>query len=171
MEKVVDVRPLGPIERFLDWVMIPLMYLLSGTVRESPQRTHRWNNTKLGGEVYNRLSITKMVLVEAVGARHLNGLRRHLTIVGGWKEYVVIEPVLGALREDECEQGWHVGWKSGNIIGVSRIPLQRKVRLLLGPDQSAFFGIAASDGRQIQLRFVGYGRIGDGGPHCRETLC
>jgi len=37
----------GVVGLIADYLMLPVMYLLQGNFTESPQRTHRWNNSHL----------------------------------------------------------------------------------------------------------------------------
>jgi hypothetical protein len=146
------------------------MYLAQGTVREVPQRTHRWNNYKyhpaatLAKEAKVRVKGDPKALREAwLGLIPLF----HIPILGGWREYVVLEPA-----EDTVK--WHVGWGQAvnmgmSEYGVSSITLRGGVRMLRGPKTVCFFGLTRR-GRQIPLRIVGYGRIGDRGPYSKLPL-
>lgn len=98
-----------------------------------------------------------------VDAGHWWPITFHLPRLGGWKNYVVLEPTSGDGK------GWHVGWIAGNVIGVSRIPLNGPVRVLVGSGKVSWFGVN-SDGGQIKLRQVGIGRIGDGGTFAKIPL-
>lgn len=158
MDRKIKVRPLGWIARAADFAMIPLMQIGSGTLWEEPQRTHRWNNTKLSQETVGRLSVFKMVDCEGVpGNIPGGGSRFHIPILGGWREYIVLEPAKNK------GVPWHVGWIAKHAIGVSRIPLIGPVRVLRGDDISMFFGISVDANEQIQIGHVGAGRIGKGG--------
>src|SRR3989344_2294378 len=138
MQAKFEVPSLGWPARLADKLMIPVMYLVSGTLNEKPQKTHRWNNKKLTKAEVGSLNQEEMAHCRGVSyanKRHL--LRFHIPIFGGWQSYVVLEP--------EHPQGWHVGWiPQDTAAGVSRIQLSGPVRLLLGPDEVSFFGISAS---------------------------
>ena len=82
---------------------------------------------------------------------------------GGWRDYVVVEPI--SLQGEE----WYVGWVTGEVNGVSRIPLKGAARLLRGRDDASFFGVNR-EGEQIPLQQCGHGRIGVRGPYARIPL-
>lgn len=166
MEERIRIRPLGVLERFADACMVPLMYAVSGTLGEWPQRTHRWNNTRLTPTEVGHLRADRMVSCEGIPSAHPRwrlGLPFfHLPIFGGWKEYVVIAPAGPSAP-------WHVGWLTSSAAGVSHIPLGGPVRMLLGPELVSFFGIDAA-GVEIPLRELGRGAVGDGGPYAHIPL-
>ncbi|KKQ46125.1 MAG: hypothetical protein US63_C0006G0002 [Candidatus Moranbacteria bacterium GW2011_GWC2_37_8] len=47
MRAKIIVPSLGWLAKLADILMVPLMYLISGTLKEVPQRGHRWNNVRL----------------------------------------------------------------------------------------------------------------------------
>lgn len=159
------MKPLGLLARFADRLMTPLMYALSGTFFESPQRTHWWNYMKFRNGELNSLNQSLTLFCPGIPGNilHTRLSRHHLPILGGWRNYVVLEP---------CEHGayWYVGWISGDITGISQITLKGRVRLLIGPTDTTFFGISAIDESQIAIKKVGDGRIGNGGPYCHVPL-
>lgn len=167
MKKLI-VHSIGPLGRVLDFLMVPVMYLVSGTLKEAPQRTHFWNNKKLRPADVHHLSRKGMV-----SYRGLNGERKrflscifpifHTPIFGGWKNYVVIGTV-------ENGRKWHVGWIAGDVIGVSRIVLTGPVRLLIGPRNVKFFGIAADNNYQVPIKKIGRGKVGNGGSYAKTPL-
>lgn len=165
----IHSQPLGFWVRVADALMLPLMYFLSGTVFEIPQRTHRWNNTKFSVDDVTHLETDRMVVFQGafeVTPRILFGFLPlfHMPLFGGWREYVVLEPTDGSVRE------WHIGWSVEWIRGVSNVPVHGPARALLGKGRVSFFGIDASTGEQIALRHIGIGRIGDRGPYCKTPL-
>lgn len=160
MTKKLNVQKLGWLRQLADTLMIPLMHCLSGTM-EKPQQTHFWNNIKLKKQNVEHLDPENMVRCQGVTdstSRKILGIPIfHIPILGGWRDYVVLE-----LNEEGCDSGWHVGWITDDVIGVSRIKLANQVRFLLGPGDVTFFGVTTS-GKQISIRQSGDGRIGDGG--------
>lgn len=159
-----------PPQRRISWLgdlcMMPLMYLLQGTLREVPQRTHLWNNTKFGLSELQHLHHSALVTV----AGDPRAVRRwwgplpifHIPLLGGWSKFSVIAPV-GDVSV------WYIGWIAGDVAGVSQIPLSSPVRVLVGPGPAQFFGVDAS-GAQIALEIIGHGRIGAAGAFAHIPL-
>lgn len=164
--KKLVVKPLGPCAQMADVATVPLMLCLSGAL-ERPQGTHFWNNTKLQPEDIAYLDPEGMVHCPGnpnAGRQTFLGIPIfHIPILGGWRDYVVLEPATPP------DGGWHVGWSSGGAVGVSRIRLQGRVRMLLGPGEVSFFGVTA-EGDQVPLQQIDTGRIGDGGQYKNEPL-
>lgn len=165
----MKVKPLGWFERILDACFKPVMRFVSGAPQESPQRTHRWNYHRLPACGIPGLTekLHQAGMVREPGRPHQSprywfGLPiMHLPILGGWKQYVVLEAPGTHL--------WYVGWWMPGFSGVSRLPIRGRVRMLLGPGTVWFFALDGN-GHQLPLQVVGYGRIGDGGPFCQEPL-
>lgn len=161
----VAVQPLGWLAKFADILMVPFMYVISGTLKETPQRGHRWNNKRLSQSDVKNLDISIMV--------HCKGMDRamrsrwlflfHIPILGGWRNYVVLET-----KNDMID--WHVGYIADDMVGVSRIRLSGRVRMLIGSGDVSFFGIDANSFEQLSIREIGRGRIGEGGSFAREIL-
>jgi hypothetical protein len=162
--KTIHIPPLGWWVRFADWAMIPVMYFVSGTLSEAPQRTHCWNNKKLARP--DAAYLWPLVMVHSAGI--LGSTERwwrkmpifHMPIFGGWKHYVVLEPL--------CSRGtpWHVGWIAHDVIGVSQIVAKGPVRVLLGSETVSHFGLN-TDGTQVPVRKIGEGTIGDEGKYAQ----
>lgn len=142
----------GRLAMFADRMTLPLMQLVAPR-GESPQLTHRWNNLHLERSAVDHLDRAMMLAFSgdpsAVVRNNFWDLRFHL---GGWSRYVVLEP--------DYDGTWYVGWVWNAGAGASQIPISRHVRMLIGPSDTEFFGVTTS-GRQIKLREVGRGRIGD----------
>lgn len=166
MSKKLNVRKLNWFHRLADTLMIPLMHCSAGTL-EKPQETHFWNNTKLKPQDVGHLDQQKMVHCQGIPNASSRRVLRipvfHIPILGGWRDYVVLEP------SEICDEGWHAGWVADDVAGVSRIKLTKHVRLLLGPGDVSFFGVSP-DGRQISVQQNGEGKIGDHGPHSKAPL-
>ena len=152
---IFKIKPLNKLERLADILMTPIMYLVSGVFSESPQKTHLWNNIKISENEAEELNITLMQKVDGVPNKVTknSGIRFHCPIIGGWREYVVICPVNSEIKD------WYAGWHNKQITGISRIKLSGSVRLLIGFDQTFFFGIS-TEGEQIPIRVIGCGRLG-----------
>lgn len=167
MAEKIHVEPLGRLAHFADVLMIPIMYIASGTFREAPQRTHRWNNTKLDPQEVKHLRDEMKVFCDGVSseaqARFVFGIPVfHIPIVGGWKEYVVLQP-------SDVNEKWHVGWIPPDEPGVSRLTVCGPARVLLGPGAVSFFGVD-TEGNQIPIHEIARGRIGDNGPYANVPL-
>lgn len=158
MSRRFYVPPRGIAARFADWLAYPVMrFPFITDWGESPQLTHFWNNIRFAREKTDGLDPELMVKCmgdpDAIIRRRRWDVRFHL---GGWSRYVVLEPY-------EWRDDWYVGWVTKSGAGVSQIPITRRVRMLVGPDDVAFFAVRSSDYRQIGLHEVGRGTLGDRG--------
>ncbi len=156
---MIKIKRQGVLGKVADGLMLPIMYLLQGNIRELPQRTHRWNNDHLKNLEVADLESEKIIFsdrVEAARSRWLGPIPLfHMPIFGGWKKFGVIKPV------HKVEE-WYIGWVAFDVLGVSQIPLSGPVRIGLGPRQAEYFGID-KDGYQIEIEAVGEGYIGNAG--------
>ncbi len=166
MQDKIHVQPLGWLGRIADVLMRPVMYMISGTFSEVPQRTHYWNNTKLKSDQVAHLRDEMKVFcrgIKSAGVRFWFKIPFfHIPIAGGWKNYVVLQPV-------DLSKVWHVGWIAHDVTGISRIKVTGPVRVLLGSKDVSFFGIS-SEGDQLQLEEISRGKIGDGGKYAKSPL-
>lgn len=175
------IPTLGLLPRFADLLMDPIMRIASGSVHESPQRTHRWNNRKLSEEEVDNLDLSIMAYFMGIENERSfgNSWRFHVPLLGGWRKYIVVRP------EFEDDEVWYVGWLNKHVRGMSLIPIRGSVRLLLGPHPTYFFGLSESDGcelewfspdplppkhPQIKIRAVGGGIIGVRCEHSKLPL-
>lgn len=157
---------MGSLAKAADGLMIPLMYLVSGTFVEAPQRTHRWNIEEIPRAVFRDFDPELMVTVPG-SSDSFDGPRRvrfHVPIFGGWREYAVLAPGSDGV--------WHPGWTTGGDAGggVSRLRFRGPARVLRGPGDMFFFGLDAETGKQIPVRVIGQGRIGRGGKYAKADL-
>lgn len=165
MKKIV-FPPLGWLAKLGDLLFVPIMYLVSGTFRESPQQTHHWNCVGLKSSQVDYLDSNKMVLCKKIQKSSPRLVFFfHLVILGGWRNYVVLKPA------EECCHDWYIGWITldDTIIGVSRIPISGSVRMTVGGKDIRFFGINRL-GDQVFIKKIGTGIIGDGGLYSKIPL-
>src|SRR3989344_1948164 len=146
-----------------DILIRPLMWFVT-PYGESPQLTHFWNNIRVARSAVNHLEAYAMVACEGdprAKPRHRRlDIRFHL---GAWPRYIVIEPV-------EWKNVWYIGWITADGAGASQIPIRGRVRMLIGPEDVAFFGVRESDYEQIELQKAGEGVRGGGRPFRRVPL-
>lgn len=152
-----------------DILMMPIRYLMQGTVCEKPYRTHRWNRMEFTPS--DPLEKKAMVKVagdpKAVKQRMIGFIPLfHIPILGGWREYVVLE------LSDETVR-YHIGFKfkedGVEYYKISIIPIRGRVRMLRGDKDVCFFAVSRT-GRQLPLRIVGFGRIGVRGPYSQDPF-
>ncbi len=160
------VEPLGWLSRLADIQMTPIMYVLSGTFKESPQKTHRWNNCRwLSPEVVDALDHEKLKrFIGDPDAIKRGVVRFHLRIFGGWDKYVVVQPKCKPRRR------WYIGWIHEFSAGLSLVPVRGPVRVLIGPSAVSFFAIDVEEGTQIDLDYLGEGQSGSGGEWAHTPL-
>lgn len=165
MKAKIVVPPIGWLAKLADILMVPLMYLISGTFKEVPQRGHRWNNKRLSRSDVQVLDNATMVQCAGIP----NTMRSrwlflfHIPILGGWRNYVILEPVVQSKE-------WHIGYITNDMVGVSRIRLSGPVRMLIGNGDVSFYGIDANCYEQIPIKEICRGRIGEGGKFSKVRL-
>lgn len=155
---LISVIPQNLHGQFADGLMVPVMYLLQGTIWERPQRTHFWNNTKLSPDELALLDESKMVTCDgdatARSPRFLGTPLFHAPVFGGWRQFAVIRPV-------NPNALWYPGWCApGHAAGYSNILMQGPVRMLIGPMKTNFFGLS-DIGSQETVQRLAVGKIGD----------
>lgn len=143
------------------------MPLALGNFYERPQETHVWNYLKLNPGEHFWLEWAPKVTVQGdPTARSTRYGLHHLTWLGGWKKFVVLEPY----PEDVAfGEEWYVGWQAGSVCGVSMIPIEGVVRVLIGPGKAQFFALNASH-KPVRLRIRDFGRLGQAGYWHRSSL-
>lgn len=174
---MIKFTPEGSIGAFFDWLMRPIMFWLQGNWKEEPQRTHFWNNIELSPlQVINVLDSLQSLYSK--GSLKTSGVSRiaadknavakfslfpifHAPRFGGWKEFIVLEPV------DDIDQ-WYVGWFSA-VAGMSLVPIKGRVRVLIGPGEVIFFGVD-KNGKGIPINTVDSGEIGKAGEYAKVPL-
>ncbi len=164
----IEIKPLGIFEKTLDILFLPIMYAIawiSGGFGESPQMTHRWNNFRFSADGLDTSIMCRVKGISEKVQKQGNFFQNalfHIPFLGGSKNYVVVSPL-------NPSQGWHAGWHNEYVTGVSRILVTKPVRLLIGPNPINFMGFDSA-GRQILVRVVWYGKIGDAGPFKKLQL-
>jgi hypothetical protein len=170
---MVEIIKVPLLFRLLDRMLWPVMFVLGGCKFDSIQETHRWHGQPIdAGEIDERLS----VFVEGNDRSPVrtNALYPfptfHAPILGGWRNYTV-------LQIQAVAPYWHVGWihRRYPFNGRPRSHAQRlpiftgEIRVLTQAIgfQTQYFALDSS-GRQIPLKVVGEGVLGDGKfPHVR----
>ena len=150
-----------------------LMWATCGDIKESPQETHRWNNHKFlprEDEWLRHLQGLTTVIGDPNASPKWYYLRLFFRIysiplfhLGGWKEYVVFEPLEVSDRE------WLILWiphLQEDVSGVSLLPINGRVRVLRGQKLCHFIGLRQkvdnpSDWEPVPLQKVAHGRLGD----------
>ena len=155
------VRAQGPLGRWADKNFEWVMSHLSDTQEEVAQKTHRWNNHHLRPSNLEHLNSDWMVSHKGnPNARKLPripilaGALAHATRYGGWRHYLVITPEANV-------SSWYVGWRWKGGGGVSRIKNQGAARVLVGPNQTEWFGIETHFQHQVPIKIIGEGHIGN----------
>lgn len=168
-EAKMSFVPQNAFNYLADVVMVPVMYLFQGNFSEIPQRTHVWNNAKFVGAQYvHTVSDEHTVYDRGNSEEKPKGIIRfHLPIVGGWKKFLVLCPILTEMSP------WHIGWHNwdsgGDFAGISLVPVLGSVRVLQGDKPIRFFGILPK-GKQVPIGFKGFGSIGQAGVFAKLPL-
>ena len=168
-------KPLSFYWRVIDYLMIPLMKLISLAPFERPQESHAWHAQKIGQTDIESMNLEKCVQVEGYDSSYIKtgaGPLFHIPLIGGWKDYIV-------LQVDMTDKIWHVGWivresKSLQVLRseIHKLPLfENKVRLLVGPiERVTTFFATNNNGIQLPLKIIGKGKMGDGSNYSKVRL-
>jgi len=87
----------------------------------------------------------------------------HIPIQGCWRMHAVLKPLDSTIK-------WRPLWKASDTIEVSQLKIKGVVRLLIGPEDCAYYLVSVRSDKQIKLVVVGYGHIWNHGPYCRLPL-
>lgn len=172
MSSQIIIRPIGPLVKFADLAMNPVMRYLAGkgAWREEPQRTHFWNNRRLTDLEIKCLNHELFFNGKPDVTSTQKGLFRfNCRRWGGWKKFYVLAPDIDPFYHDF----WYVGRKVKNWAVISRVPISlahpseneyySMVRVLIGQKAVDFFGIDEK-GNQIKVLAVCRGEVGN----CQE---
>lgn len=144
--------------RWMDRMMQPLMYVLSGCNKSDIQHTHMRHVVGVS------LDIDRSLIIPTVSSDPTWVLWMwlpffHMPIVWWWTHYVVLE--------GDSARSRFVWWleKDGKVY-INKIPLYGKVKMLVWPVWTTmqFFGLD-KQWNQIPIRLWAYGKIGDGQYH------
>lgn len=148
----MKVSILNIIFSFFDLILRPIMFLLQGNFRESPQETHPWHVKRF---VWKK----KGILIK--GNDHesrfgQSGLSKrfglfHMPILGGLKKYVILE-------NSNYNNYWNIGWN--DQIQKLRIH-DKRVKLLVGKENFDAHGLSDNK-EEVELKIIDFGKIGDG---------
>lgn len=164
---IIQVDPPGPITRLACLLMRPFMCIVSGAFREEPKSgIGPLNYERLFRYESGALDPDMMVFCKGTKNRVDSGIRCHMPIFGGWRNYVILD------RADSDDGAWYVGFRHPDdlLTEVCRERNTLPTRMLVGPRDVAFFGIDNGTRRQIPIRLIDMGRIGDGGAYSKSPL-
>ena len=149
--------------RILDYLLAPIMWMLSGFVSDKPQESHVWHMQNFNCSL---VSDTKGILIlgdDTLKFTHSTFILTHTPILGGWKKYVIFET-------GDFKKFWHIGWKvyynnrkKQPLCQIQKLNIYAKrAKLLVGKNDSKkiFFGVNET-GEIIPLKIVGKGTLGD----------
>lgn len=143
--------------KMLSAVCHPFMYLLSGDIGSSPQRTHPWNHRLVPEDEAERKGFNQNegCVITGPSGDENHGRNIHLPHFGGPRQFVV-------LTSFRRHYPWHVAWEGPHTDGLhlSLITLIGPVRMLVvNNHQTKFYGTHA-EGEAIPIKQIGEGVIG-----------
>lgn len=140
--------------RIVDFLLVPFMWFL-GKFTFPLQETHPWHvQTFLPKLGYKRLMVKSKKTNLRFGHESRFGLY-HMPIFGGLNKYAVLEA-------HGFNNYWHIGWIGTNKSQIQKLPIRQSRIKLLRPKNGYFEAVAFDEyGRNIKLKLVGNGRIGD----------
>lgn len=149
--------------RVLDFVLHPIMWILSGCKKDSVQETHPWHIQTFPCE-----DIPDNAGIEVAGEdrspfTHFSYGLNHMPLFGGWEKQVVFET-------QEYRDYWYIGWKvffkdkhKKPLCQIQKLKIYApSIKVLVGINDSKkiFFGLN-KNGEVMQLKRIGNGVLGD----------
>lgn len=163
-EKRLQFKKMTRWERFLTWIMIPLMYVLQGALRESPQTTGLFSRRRFPKNVWqpDKTKTVKVTVAKTSRKKCWLGFIPKPEFCGE-RAYVVLKP-------SDNTRKWYAGRKfaDGTVI-VSAVPVYGEVRVLVRGTSCCHFGVTHV-GSQVPLEQVGVGITRHGGPYAKLPL-
>lgn len=158
----IEILPVKKHEQILDAVLYPMMWIGANFGQDSIQHTHPWHTRKLTDLEVEYINPELNLYIE--GSEQVNTLNKrnplfHLPLLGGWKNYVVIE---NPLYNEELIIPWHIGWIYNNQAEIHKLPIQSAhIKMLTGPMGHTTTFFAISDGIQIPIASKDTGKLFD----------
>lgn len=116
----IRVKPVPFYFRFLDFLLVPVMWVFSGFKLEFPQETHRWHMQNISCDK------VRVKGVEIMGDdKSRVGTRApfiHMPAFGGWRNYIILEA-------EGFSDYWFVGWKKKFLDGRKEVCQIQKLRI------------------------------------------
>ena len=161
---MISIEKYSVLFKVADWLLSPVMRVISGAPLEAPQEVHNWNVQNISPKHKNEIKKEYSASISGsykgyLGKSH-GGVGFHFPIFGAWKEYVVFKA--------ETEKSWHLGWivegMKKDYFQVCKLILHTPNARALKPAEgvSVLFFALDENGKQIALSIVGEGIIGDG---------
>lgn len=142
--------------------MIPVMWVIGGFRRDAMQETHHWHIADISAQPwFDPKEAVAVHGTETNVVKKRYGFIFHMPIIGGWKEYVALQP-------KKPVASYRIGWTGHSDrperVSIHKLPIRgdQVVRMLSGPagSQQYFFALDEK-GDQIPLTNIGKGALGD----------
>lgn len=149
--------------RIFDFLLIPIMIILSGFHFEYPQETHKWHMQVIDCSFVDEAKGVRVLGDDNSKFTNKTPLN-HIPILGGWKNYVILEA-------NDYSNYWYVGWKIKYIENkrpdkceIHKLKIKSsQIKLLKGvPDSEKIFFALNKNGNFIKLKIADEGVLGDG---------
>ncbi len=140
----------------LDFALTPFM-LFFNKFNFPLQETHHWHTYNIDK---NKIKKGTLIYAQKSNAKYGHSAKLglyHMPVFGGLDRYVVLEA-------QGFKDFWYVGWSGGDARAqIHRLPIKDSQIKLLTPIRGSYEAIGFDkDGKQLKLKIVGYGKIGDG---------
>jgi hypothetical protein len=149
--------------RIIDYFMVPLMWVAGGFKSDSMQETHMWHFQKFACALVPDGKGVEIPGTETSWMQERHLILVHIPLIGGWKEYVVLEA-------SGYKKYWNIGWKvkyydkkKKEKCEIQKLRIyDSRARVLAGQNDSKKIFFALNEkGEAINLKKVGVGRLGD----------
>ena len=154
--------PYGLLKRMADVAISPLRLLAAGGRAYDINHSSPWSCHEVDPDAIDPEKVLTVPGVKGQKPGKKLTPRFQMPVAGGWLDYIVLRPQFKG--GDELDKLlFHIGWVS--VAGKAELndrPIQGAVRVLRGPDPTAFFAVNGL-GQQLRLKCIGAGRLGSNG--------
>jgi hypothetical protein len=141
--------------KILDTLLYPIMFAFNGFNKTDVQKTHPWHIKSFNKSLLSSKNTTLIKGKDTSKVKDVWFGLFHMPIFGGWKNYVVLEPI-------NYKGVWFLGWSTQKHTQLNKIPISGAIKALEGPKGNTTYFFAIDKNKNfIELKVVARGKIGD----------
>lgn len=150
----MKIKKLQGYYRIFDFLFIPFMWFF-GKFSFPLQETHKWHTYNINPKGLKNGTVVKAQKSKSRFGHEVGFGLFHMPVFGGLDVYAVLEA-------QGFDNSWYIGWKGGETQ-IHKLPIMQNRIKLLVPIKGSYEALGFDkDGKQLKLKVIGYGKIGDG---------